>query len=597
MDMSINQIKSSSLLSDIEHHFRVSAGPGAGKTHWLVHHIKNVLHQSNRLHKTRKIACITYTNIAVKTILERLGTASTQVEVATIHSFLYKNVVKPYASFVAEEYGLNVAKMDGHDEYIISKSKMNEWIKNHPQASSFSHPYTIEQLTKRPENQKALKNWLESLSYKFLDNNELEMFCNKSEAFYMNNDARQHLGASCLNKLEKDFLSFKKLYWQEGTLHHSDVLFFSYQIIKKHPFVLEVLRTKFPYFFVDEFQDSHPIQVAILKKIGEKETIVGIIGDKAQAIYGFQGADYAQFMGFSLPNLKEYAISENRRSTKNIIDVLNVVRTDIIQTTSQDNLSEKPIIFVGNKNKALDNAQKICGEEPVHSLSRQHITVNSMKKELEDIDLKDDIFDNLKECDTPARSRIMIASIKVIELAREKKFKDAIKEFVKIVEPKTKKEERKRNALKFIQLFLQDYDEFQKGTLLDYCKKVTFFFDKLEIKVPSFKQGKAKNFYETHIYKTLSSCVKTDEETSYHRTIHKSKGDEFDNVLLVLKEEKDLAFLTKPNLNTSTSASEEHRIHYVAASRAKSRLFISTPTMTKHDKNNFLDDKFNIIDV
>jgi len=57
MDKSVN-ITSDVLLIDIEQHFRVSAGAGAGKTHWLTEHIKNVLHRSDRLAKTRKIACI-----------------------------------------------------------------------------------------------------------------------------------------------------------------------------------------------------------------------------------------------------------------------------------------------------------------------------------------------------------------------------------------------------------------------------------------------------------------------------------------------------------------------------------------------------------
>ena len=81
-----NSITSDDLIP-IEQHFRVSAGPGAGKTHWLINHMKNVLHTSLRLGKTRKIACITYTNIAVLTILSRLGTSSNSVEVSTIHSF------------------------------------------------------------------------------------------------------------------------------------------------------------------------------------------------------------------------------------------------------------------------------------------------------------------------------------------------------------------------------------------------------------------------------------------------------------------------------------------------------------------------------
>ena len=58
--------------------------------------------------------------------------------------------------------------------------------------------------------------------------------------------------------------------------------------------------------------------------------------------------------------------------------------------------------------------------------------------------------------------------------------------------------------------------------------------------------------------------------------IHKAKGDEFDNVLLVLREENDINFLIEQNLLSN----EEHRINYVAISRARNRLFISVPVLS-----------------
>ena len=63
---------------------------------------------------------------------------------------------------------------------------------------------------------------------------------------------------------------------------------------------------------------------------------------------------------------------------------------------------------------------------------------------------------------------------------------------------------------------------------------------------------------------------------SSHKTIHKAKGDEFDNVLLVLREENDINFLIEQNLLSN----EEHRINYVAISRARNRLFISVPVLS-----------------
>ena len=55
------EIDSGTLLPHIERHFRVVAGPGAGKTHWLVGHIQHVVAQSKRLSPAARIACISYT--------------------------------------------------------------------------------------------------------------------------------------------------------------------------------------------------------------------------------------------------------------------------------------------------------------------------------------------------------------------------------------------------------------------------------------------------------------------------------------------------------------------------------------------------------
>ena len=91
---------------NIEQHFQIKAGPGAGKTYWLIQHIKHVLNTSVRLGKIKRIACITYTNIGVETIHGRLPDCADRVEVCTIHSFLYDNIIKPYFHYIAPEYNL-----------------------------------------------------------------------------------------------------------------------------------------------------------------------------------------------------------------------------------------------------------------------------------------------------------------------------------------------------------------------------------------------------------------------------------------------------------------------------------------------------------
>lgn len=254
MDMRVEPIgiDSGGKLGDIEHHFRVLAGPGAGKTHWLVNHIKEVLHASERLDKSRKVACITYTNTAVDIIRDRLGSSSNQVEVSTIHSFLYRNIIKPYMHFIANDYDFDISRLDGHDDIRISNGIVIEWVKEHSKQSSFKHPYSLKQLTKNPDSLARLTNWLYSISYEFDNTNSLIITANSASSFAQGS----RLSDECLTLLKVDFSKFKKKYWSRSVLHHDDVLFFSFQLISKFPFILEVIRAKFPYFFVDEFQDS-----------------------------------------------------------------------------------------------------------------------------------------------------------------------------------------------------------------------------------------------------------------------------------------------------------------------------------------------------
>lgn len=555
--MSVTQITSDTLLDDVEHHFRVSAGPGAGKTHWLVEHIKNVLHNSSRLAKTKKIACITFTNIAVETILKRLGTSVEHVEVSTIHSFLYKHIVKPYASFISDEYGLNINEMDGHDDVILSNyGFLNDW--------------KIRTGQQRIREDNDLVKAFKAIKWKFDNAGNL----------IAKTDYPYKSGAYAIKS--SSYFEYKKMTWEKGVIHHDDVLFFSYQIVQRFPFVLEILRAKFPYFFVDEFQDCNPIQVVLLSFLGQSETIIGIIGDKAQSIYGFQGAEPSQFQSFSLREIFDYQMSDNRRSSNEIIGLLNGLRGDITQNPFRNFASTKPLILVGDMSLALQRGKTICGIEKVYSLSRQNITSNAMKMEIGGVALDGGLFNRLVEIDKPSssnkyRSKLTMACIKATEYARQGKFKDAIKELEKEFKYKDDKNRSRKESLIHIMTLMAKYDTFKDNSLYHFF---TIVKSEINKDISDLRNGAAKIFYDSNTYQQLALCVNVPEDMSLHKTIHKSKGDEFDNVLLVLKEESDLSFVLNPDINSDTTAAEEQRINYVAVSRAKNRLFISVPSLS-----------------
>lgn len=100
------EIKSDYILSsdEIKNNITVFAGPGAGKTHFLVENIKNIIATNPKItsSKNRKVLCITYTNAAVDEIRRRLDRFSNTADICTIHSFIIDNIIKPFQDKLRE---------------------------------------------------------------------------------------------------------------------------------------------------------------------------------------------------------------------------------------------------------------------------------------------------------------------------------------------------------------------------------------------------------------------------------------------------------------------------------------------------------------
>lgn len=579
-------IINSDTIIPIETHFKVTAGPGAGKTYWLVEHIKNVLATSDRLQKSRKIACITYTNIAADTLQQRLGIGAQHIEVSTIHSFLYNNVVKPFCGFLDDEIGINPQKIKGHDDPIISSRKLNFWLDSNFPEGTLRHPFTLNQLKNIPLNRQALRNWIESIHFELVDD-VIHLVGHNKKAWAKDeatgSDIR--INNSILKKLESVLFEYKKLYWAEGRIDHEDVLYLSHLLICTYPFILDVLRAKYPYFFIDEFQDTNPIQNYIIKKIAEKETIVGVIGDNAQAIYEFQGADVSQFICFELPNLESYEILNNRRSTNKIVTLLNYMRHDLTQTAYRNEEGITPTLLVGDSTAAYSIAKNLCQNALLYTLSRDNITSNSLR-----------VYDNtegghaimkiFKENESNTRRyKIILDFICATEYAITKNYKDALKKILYYFVDGENEYSAKKAALHILSILTTHYMQYRNRPLLEFYHLIN---TNTNLGMATFRNGKAKTFYDTYTYDEMAICVNTFDTISTHKTIHKAKGDEFDNVFIILKDGK---YLIEPDLNL-----EEHRVLYVGISRARNNLFINIPTLNNLDAN-LLKAYFNVINI
>ncbi|MGD1045092.1 MAG: ATP-dependent helicase [Bacteroidota bacterium] len=544
-------------IADIESHFKLSAGPGAGKTRWLTNHIRHVIKNSLRLGNARKIACITFTNIAADTILRRLGPQVDRTEVSTIHSFLYRHLIKPFAFLISKEHELRIDLIDGHDDIAVSKGMIYEWKKETNQLYITDDQRIVEALS--------------DLAWQFDENGYLvvktrKIFKAKVGKYSIKNDS---------------YLQYKKMYWRKGLLAHDDVLYFSHFLIVNNPRLLDVIRAKFPYLFIDEFQDTNPIQTFLLKKIAEKESTVGVIGDVAQSIYGFQGAKPEQFVGFSLPGLKEYTILDNHRSTNKIISVLNAIRSDLRQNGIRTIEGTTPKMLVGTKFWAMDEILKTT-KTSVCTLSRDNITSNMMRDRVLESASKINLIEELREKDNTTRANVIIACIRAVELANQTRYKEALKEISRQLKYSDSEIDIPKSALKILRVLLSNRSEFSTKTLLDFHSFVSRVFP---IKLAGFRKGTAMTFYSSNTYNKVSLSVNLKEDDSPHRTIHKAKGAEFDHVLLVLDrrdeqehflESDELGFLLTPMLDTN----EEHRVRYVGISRARETLAINVPSLT-----------------
>ena len=560
--MPIDTINADDLVENVNRHIKIFAGPGAGKTRWLVNHIRHVLHVSKRLGSCRKIACITYTNVGVETIVNRLGNTADRVEISTIHSFLYKHIVKPYVHLIAAKYELDYLKVDGHDDIVLSNySFLNEWKEK-----------TSQKRIQTSDDLKVVNAWRD-LRWKFDSNDNLTIvpqFPCKIQGYSVKTDS---------------YLVYKKMMWAKGILHHDDVLFFSWQLVKSFPFLLTILRAKFAYFLVDEFQDTNPIQVRLLKEVAQSETTVAVIGDKAQSIYSFLGADHTQLDAFQLPDMDCYRIEGNHRSTKNIVKLLNHVRPDLTQLPQRGEQGDVVKIVVGDKIKAVLQIKALQSGEDIFCLTRDNLTNNKLRKGIDTNSAKKDLLDKLIQADSSNKDRrnSVISAIKAIEYAKQGFFKDAIKELRYFESVRgLAKEEKKKNSLVLLKRLIDNSVMYENGTLLDL---INFITQNSLANLSNLRAGgTAQTFYSSTKFVDISAAIKHLDESGTYRTIHKSKGEEFDNVVLVIDkdengnydETKQLNFLLSPNLND-----EENRIKYVAISRAKQNLFISVPSLSE----------------
>ncbi|MBQ8674239.1 MAG: UvrD-helicase domain-containing protein [Bacteroides sp.] len=120
-----------------------------------------------------------------------------------------------------------------------------------------------------------------------------------------------------------------KRYWercrQADAMDFDDLLLYTFRLFRDNPDVLARYRDQFRYILVDEYQDTNYAQHCIVKQLGEEHRHICVVGDDAQSIYSFRGADIDNILYFTkvYPGARVFKLEQNYRSTRTIVCAAN----------------------------------------------------------------------------------------------------------------------------------------------------------------------------------------------------------------------------------------------------------------------------------
>ena len=597
-----------------QQHYRIFAGPGAGKTHLLIENIKAIVEHSRQIKSgIKKVLCITYTNAAADEITQRLGSYSKYVVVSTIHSFINEYIFNQFQvqlkSQIKADFGISISKetyVQSQQEGFTtlsgkSKEEIFEFIKaNYPQI---------------------LQSEYCELSKKKMIGIEIDI----TPVNQVSSTGKEKVSLK-LEKLSPELAqAIKDFTWSvAGKLAFDEILYFGWKLVSKYELIAHMLRVEFPYILIDEYQDTNPIQNLIVRKLSEKGVVIVVVGDIAQSIYSFQGASYLDFKNFRLPStlpIRDFVIEGNRRSTENIIKLLNYLRqkdrTLVTQYCAKNQDTNDLITFIiqKDKKKPTRSIWDIIGEN-TKVLCRKWDEAFGYVSNISESQKK--LLGSISGAYTYQLSRDMFTEVEArqenwIDLAYtflncEKAYKirslpmflDTIGRFVNVKELFSAFNPDKGRQLNLLVQFWEDMFASIDDTALlkDVCNQANNKLKAMGLEViEEFKYPNVgeEDYFEP-VYKYVDQItfqtakIMVGEifiDDSKYMTIHRAKGKEFKSVLVngePFKKEKDFAqvprvlnnpvIISGTNDDTELMLEEYTRLLYVGYSRAIDKLYI-----------------------
>ncbi|WP_302438887.1 ATP-dependent helicase, partial [Barnesiella intestinihominis] len=275
----------------------VIAGAGSGKTRVLTYKIAHLLQMG---YPPYRLLALTFTNKAANEMKERIaalvGTETAQrLWAGTFHS-IFSRILRANADRIGYRHDFTI--YDASDSLSLIKSIIRE--------------LQLDDKTYKPSTVQAIISHAKNALI------EPQAYARNRELIEMDTRSKRPL-------IHEIYRIYRQRCFVSGAMDFDDLLLNTNILFRDHPDVLQHYRDLFAYILVDEYQDTNFAQHLIVSQLGKDHNHICVVGDDAQSIYSFRGANIHNILGLSkeYPGLKIFKLERNYRSTQNIVNTAN----------------------------------------------------------------------------------------------------------------------------------------------------------------------------------------------------------------------------------------------------------------------------------
>ena len=275
------------------------AGAGSGKTRVLTYRIAHLIRSQDV--DPFSIMALTFTNKAAREMRERVesvvGNDARNLWMGTFHS-VFARLLRAEAHHIGYPHNFTIYDTDD------AKSVLKAIIKEMGLDETAYKPNVVYNRISQAKNR--LISWQQYLNDPVLASDDATAM-------------RPEIGNIYRNYSQRCFRS--------GAMDFDDILFNTDKLFRDHLDVLNKYQHRIHYILVDEFQDTNLCQYFIIRKLAAVRENICVVGDDAQSIYAFRGADISNILNFEkdYPDCRIIKLEQNYRSTQNIVEAANSV--------------------------------------------------------------------------------------------------------------------------------------------------------------------------------------------------------------------------------------------------------------------------------